>query len=175
MTFFSTLFNIKKSLMLANPVFNETHLQSPDFAEDDIDTEKWEYKVYQIYISLPDNFLHFSCQKKEMTYDRAEKNWCTFVPCTNGAPNINWRGTNYHAPTLFFMVINIFYSFITSFCPQTNLRLLVLIYEQWLLPDRSKYGIVALAHRDWLHIAHLNEVSKHRRLLRRRLPTLLFF
>ena len=33
MTFFSTLFNIKKSLMLADPVFNETHLQSPDFVE----------------------------------------------------------------------------------------------------------------------------------------------
>ena len=40
MTFFSTLFNLKKSLMLADPVFNETHLQSPDFLEDDIDTER---------------------------------------------------------------------------------------------------------------------------------------
>ena len=53
--------------MLDDPVFNETHLQSPDFVEDDIDTEikKWEYKVYQTYISLPDNFLYSSCQEKE--------------------------------------------------------------------------------------------------------------
>ena len=40
MTFFSTLFNIKKSLMLANPVFNENHLQSPNFVEDNINTER---------------------------------------------------------------------------------------------------------------------------------------
>ena len=40
MTFSSTLFNIKKSLMLADPVFNETHLQSPGFVEDDIDTKR---------------------------------------------------------------------------------------------------------------------------------------
>ena len=39
-TFFSALFNIKRSLMLAGPVFNETFLQSPDFVEDDIDTER---------------------------------------------------------------------------------------------------------------------------------------
>ena len=40
MTFFSTLFNIKMSLMLAVPVFNETHFQSPDFVEDGTDTER---------------------------------------------------------------------------------------------------------------------------------------
>ena len=67
MTFFSTLFNIKKSLMLADPVFNETHLQVPDFVEDDIDTErkKWEHNVYQIYVFIPDNLLHSLCWEKE--------------------------------------------------------------------------------------------------------------
>ena len=45
MTFFSTLFNIKKSLMLADPVFNETHLQSPDFVEDDIDTKRKKIRI----------------------------------------------------------------------------------------------------------------------------------
>ena len=45
MTFFSTLFNIKKSLMLADPVFNETHLQSPDFVEDDIDTDNIKLRI----------------------------------------------------------------------------------------------------------------------------------
>ena len=40
MTFFSTLFIIKMSLILSVPVFNETHLQSPDFVEDDKDTER---------------------------------------------------------------------------------------------------------------------------------------
>ena len=28
------------SLMLADPVFDETHLQSPDFVEDDTDAER---------------------------------------------------------------------------------------------------------------------------------------
>ena len=45
MTFFSTLFNIKMSLMLADPVFNETHLQSPDFVEDDIDTKRKKIRI----------------------------------------------------------------------------------------------------------------------------------
>ena len=40
MIFFSTLFSIKMSLMLADPVFDETHLQSPDFVEDDTDAER---------------------------------------------------------------------------------------------------------------------------------------
>ena len=35
---FYTLFNMKKLLMLADTVLNETHLQSPDFVNDDIDT-----------------------------------------------------------------------------------------------------------------------------------------
>ena len=39
MTFFSTLFIIKMSLILSVPVFHESHLQSTDFAEDDKDTE----------------------------------------------------------------------------------------------------------------------------------------
>ena len=39
MTFFSTSFKMKKLLMLTDPIFNETHLQSPDFIDDDIDTE----------------------------------------------------------------------------------------------------------------------------------------
>ena len=38
--FFSPLLNIKKSLMLADPVSNETHLLLPDFVKDDIDTER---------------------------------------------------------------------------------------------------------------------------------------
>ena len=37
-----------------------------------------------------------------------------FGACTKRAPNIDWRDTKYCAPTLFFMAINIFYSFITS-------------------------------------------------------------
>ena len=45
MTFFSSLFNIKKYLMLADPVFNETHLQSPDFVEDDIDTDNIKLRI----------------------------------------------------------------------------------------------------------------------------------
>ena len=65
MTFFSTLFNIKKSLMLANPVFNETHLQSPDFAEDDIDTEKWEYKVTKFISLYQIIFYIFHTRKKK--------------------------------------------------------------------------------------------------------------
>ena len=40
MAFFSTLFTMKTSLMLADPIFNETHLQSPDFVGDDIDIER---------------------------------------------------------------------------------------------------------------------------------------
>ena len=40
MTFVSILFNIKKYLILADQVFNETHLQSLDFVEDDIDTKR---------------------------------------------------------------------------------------------------------------------------------------
>ena len=40
LTFFFTFFNIKESLMFAHPVFNETYLQSPNFVEDDIDTER---------------------------------------------------------------------------------------------------------------------------------------
>lgn len=39
-TFFFNSFNIKKLLMLADPAFSETHLQSPDFIEDGIDTER---------------------------------------------------------------------------------------------------------------------------------------
>ena len=39
MTLFSTSFKMKKLLMLTDPIFNETHLQSPDFIDDDIDTE----------------------------------------------------------------------------------------------------------------------------------------
>ena len=35
---FSTLFNMKKSLMLDDTVLNETHLHSPEFVNDDIDT-----------------------------------------------------------------------------------------------------------------------------------------
>ena len=37
---FSNLINIQKSLILADSVFNETHLQLPDFVEDDIDTDR---------------------------------------------------------------------------------------------------------------------------------------
>ena len=50
-------------------------------------------------------------------YIRAEKIFGTFVSCTKCVPNINWRGTKYCAPKLFFMVINIFYSLITSLWP----------------------------------------------------------
>ena len=38
MTFFSNLFSIKTSLMLADPVFNETHLL--DFVEDNIHAKR---------------------------------------------------------------------------------------------------------------------------------------
>ena len=31
--------------MLADPVLNETHLQSPDFVEDDIDTENIKLRI----------------------------------------------------------------------------------------------------------------------------------
>ena len=66
MTFFSTLFNMKKSLMLADPVFNETHLQSPDFVENDIHSERKNENIkFTKIISLPDNFLHSSCRDKE--------------------------------------------------------------------------------------------------------------
>ena len=40
MTFFYTLFNTKMSVMLVDPVFNETHLHLPDFVEDDTDTKR---------------------------------------------------------------------------------------------------------------------------------------
>ena len=45
MTSFSTLFNIKQPLMLADPVLNETYLQSPDSAEDDIDIKSKNEKI----------------------------------------------------------------------------------------------------------------------------------
>ena len=60
----------------------------------------------------------FKTMLKHIACDiRAEKIWCMFVSCTKYAPNIDWRGMKYCAPTLFFMVINIFYSFITSLWP----------------------------------------------------------
>ena len=39
MTYFSTSFKMKKSLMLTDPVLSETHSQSTGFVEDDIDAE----------------------------------------------------------------------------------------------------------------------------------------
>ena len=45
MTFFSILYTMKTSLMLADPIFNETHLQSPDFVGDDIDIERKNEKI----------------------------------------------------------------------------------------------------------------------------------
>lgn len=45
LTSFSTLFNIKQPLMLADPVLNETYLQSPDSAEDDIDIKSKNEKI----------------------------------------------------------------------------------------------------------------------------------
>ena len=37
---FSNLFNIQKSLILADSVFNKIYLQLPDFVEDDIDNDR---------------------------------------------------------------------------------------------------------------------------------------
>ena len=68
MTFFSTLFNIKKSQMLDDPVFNETHLQSPDFVENDIDTEiKNENIKFTKFISLCQIIFYILHAKKKKT------------------------------------------------------------------------------------------------------------
>ena len=89
MTFFYTLFNTKMSVMLVDPVFNETHLHLPDFVEDDTDTKReWEYKVYQTDVPTPDNLLHSSSWEKQ--------NSSPYDDCPCFLWQIQQQGSNYH-------------------------------------------------------------------------------
>ena len=54
------------SLILSVPVFHESHLQSPDFAEDDKDTERKNGNIKFSKLNLfTINFLHSSCRDKQ--------------------------------------------------------------------------------------------------------------
>ena len=67
MKFFSTLFNLKKSLMLVDLVFNETHLQSPDFVEDDIYTERTKDNIYVYIMSICQIIYYILHARKKKT------------------------------------------------------------------------------------------------------------
>ena len=67
--FFSPLLNIKKSLMLADPVSNETHLLLPDFVKDDIDTERKNENIkFTKLMSLYQIILHILEAGKKKTH-----------------------------------------------------------------------------------------------------------